>query len=692
MPIDIEKDSPQVALKKLKARENALRRLESVSNLGSWEVDLVSGKSYWSERSYEIYGYTPNSFEPSLETFFEHLLPEYHEKAKKTLALAMETKEVTTFQGRSRRKDGTVIDILLNAQVVADRKGKLLKIIGTTQDITDYMRLKRESQELLDIIERSTQEIYILDMSDVKYGYLYVNEGVVKQTGYTKEELYQMSVFDLNPYLTLEHARKIRALVMEHGSAVNKTVHRCKNGQEYPVQSYLQKIRFKERDAIIIFDTNISELEKLEEELFYQAYHDPLTGLPNRHYFEERLEEEILISERKNTSFALLFIDLDRFKEVNDTMGHHYGDKVLVECVNRIKGVVRGIDTFARLGGDEFTIILRDMGSPEDANIVAQKIIDVLKPPFKVGKKEFFISGSIGISVFPQDTKKASELIKFADTAMYEAKNGGKACFRFYNANMTEAVQKRIQLENALRQAIQDKAFEVYFQPQIDVEKGKIVGVEALIRWEQEGKILSPDLFIPFAEEIGLIAQIDRVVMEKAMRRFVTWKKRGYGIEKLSLNLATKQLIQKDFFTFIETTAQKTGFDLFDLELELTESDLMHDPLKSIETLRKLNEKGIQIAMDDFGTGYSSLAYLKRLPLDLIKIDKSFVLDLHRDKENKEIVSTIVTLAKSLRFDIIAEGVEMQEHKEILLAMGCKKMQGFHFQRPLPFTDFVRFL
>lgn len=689
MPIDIKNDSVEVALKKLQARENALRQLEKVSNLGSWEVDLKTNNSVWSSRSYEIYGYEPYSFKPTLQTFFKHLLPQYHQDAREKIENGLKSQKAVTFQGRSKRTDGKIIDILINTQIITDENGEPLKMIGTTQDITEYMSLKRSSQELLEIIERSSQEIYIIDK---EFRYLYVNEGAVEKTGFSKEEFAKMNIFDINPYLTYNQAKEIAEGVDRKELTVNRTIHITKKGREYPVQTYLQTIVYNGEEGYLLFDSDISQLQRLEEELYYQAYHDSLTNLPNRSYFDERLEEEAAFANRNKTSFALLLIDLDRFKEINDTLGHQFGDKVLIETANKIKKTLRGVDMVARLGGDEFIVVLRDIKRAKNAQRVAQKIHNALRKPFALGEKEFFLSCSIGISLYPDDTREIVELVKFADTAMYDAKHKGRDRFCFYDKEMTLHAQKRIALEYDLRKAIENEGFDVYFQPQIDVRERKLVGVEALIRWKREDdEIVYPDAFIPFAQEIGLITQIDRIVMQKAIRYFMAWSQKGIEIPKISLNLATKQLLQEDFLDYILECSQKCNFDLSKLELELTESDLMHNPKRSIAMLKRLQEMGIKIAMDDFGTGYSSLAYLKKLPLHLIKIDRSFVFDLLKENENKEIVRAIVLLTKSLHFEIIAEGVETQEHEKVLESMGCHMMQGYRYAKPISAKEFEEF-
>ena len=821
MPIDIHNDSPEIALKKLKARENALRRLEAISKLGSWEVDLKTKKSYWSDRSYEIYGYKPGEIEPSLDTFFNAVLPEYVEQAKRLLARMMETKDVSTFHTRIRHTDGHLVDVVINAQVITDEEGNPSKLIGTTQDIMEYVNLQRHSKELLEILEKSSNEIYILDIETFEY--LYVNEGAVKKLGYSKKEFARMDVYSINPYLTEEKANKIAKIMKKHGHAINRTIHRCKNGREYHVQSYLQTIRFQNKDAFIIFDTDISsqvELEKREREqakivetmsdgvivtdlqgrvrdankaakkilgyetiknvelLFGQehknqiralmqniqtcctgneecsidteveciqsggrrivcdlsvmqlkdsegkmygivwmfedishkkqqqlllqkqaeqlenlAYHDPLTALPNRTLFRDRLSQAISYSKRNDKKFALLFIDLDRFKQINDSLGHQFGDQVLLEVSKRIKSVIRQEDTLARFGGDEFLVIARDISDKEDAQKIAVKILESLQKPFNLLGHDVYTTISIGVSIYPDDSQNAESLIKYADSAMYRAKEEGRNNFRFYVSKMTEDAFEKVVLENALRAAIEEEAFDVHFQPQLDIERDTLSGTEALVRWRhQDFGLVAPSRFLPVAEESGLIVQIDRIVMQKAFAQFAKWKSAGLIKGRLSLNLAMKQLLQEDFLVFLDEKMAQFGFKDEWLEFEVTESDIMQNPQYSIDVLHRLHKRGISIAMDDFGTGYSSLAYLAKLPLDKLKIDRSFIVEMPKQKSATEIVKVVIALAQTLGLDLVAEGVEEYIQKDYLYNMGCKKIQGYLYSKPFAAEEYETYL
>ena len=821
MPIDIEKDSIQTALKKLKARENAFRRLESVAKLGSWEVDLATNTSQWSDRSFELYGYKPGEIEPGLSTFFDHLLPEYVEETKRVLEEMSRTKEVKTHLVKLRRKDGKVIDLLINAQMIFDENGKPSKIIGTTQDITEYVALQRQANELLQIIEKSSNEIYIIDKRSLKY--LYVNEGVVKKLGYSKEEFESMDIFSINPTLTKERTREITKRLVRDGEFVHRSVHRCKDGYEYPVQSYLQTIRYRDRDAFIIFDTDITSqvemerkereqakivqsihdgvvvtdlrgkirsyndsmvriagensfddifsllgeentsevevllrksakrkkegepdavetelaflrsdgreivcelsltqiqdehgmpysivwmfqdithkkyqqqlLQKQAEELEFQAYHDALTALPNRTLFRDRLSQAISHSKRHGKKFALFFVDLDRFKQINDSFGHQFGDAVLLEIAKRIKKQIRSEDTLARFGGDEFVVIALDVADKKAAEKIASKMLASLKEPLHLYGQDIYTSISIGVSIYPDDSRTEENLLKYADSAMYKAKEEGRNNYRFYSSEMTDSAFEKVALENALRAAIEKREFEVFYQPQVNALNGDVVGMEALVRWRYSTfGLISPQKFLPIAEESGLIVEIDRIVMEKAMERFVHWKHQGLVHGRLSLNLAMKQLLQEDFLDFLQSLMAKTGMRREWLEFEVTESDVMHNPSESIKTLVHMNQQGIGIAMDDFGTGYSSLAYLTKLPIDKLKIDRSFVVEMQKDVSSMEIVKVVIALAKTLGLSLVAEGVETDMQKEMLLQMNCDTIQGYLFAKPMDFEETEKFL
>jgi len=697
MPIDITKDSPDIALKKLKARESVLAQFEEIAGLGSWEVDLKTLKSIWSKESYKIYG-LPLGAPVDINTFFSRLLPEYIDDAKATLQEAMKTGKVLKFTCKAYKEDKSIIDLFINGRVIYDEENQPLKLIGTTQDITELTAIKEEAKELSEILEHSSNEIYIIDAHTQHY--LYANKGACDALGYSYEELLEKNVREINPYLTENRIEYLAQKIIQGDKLLNRTIHRRKDGSEYHVQSYIYRLSYHGKDAAVIFDTDISEIIALEEErkkqaelMQHQAYHDTLTGLPNRTLFQDRLEQTIITAKRNKEKMALLFIDLDQFKKINDTLGHHIGDEVLIEASKRFKDVLREEDTLSRLGGDEFTVILKNLKSEKSAATVAQKLVESMKKPLKIKKNLLHLSSSIGISIYPSDASNQEDLLKFADAAMYKAKEEGRDNFQFYSTEMTQQAFKKVILENSLRIAIKEEQFDVYFQPQYDVETEKIAAMEALVRWNHPHMgIISPIEFIPLAEENGFIIEIDKIVMKKAMKTFSNWYKEGYNPGKLSLNLSMKQLNTDTFISDLFKSMQESDFELKWLELEVTEGQVMKNPQESIKKLKRLSELGITLAIDDFGTGYSSLSYLKKLPLNKLKIDRSFIKDIPHDEDDISITKAIIALAKSLNLNIIAEGVETEEQKEFIKNHECPYIQGYYYSKPLPQKEIEKLL
>jgi len=698
MPIDMNNDDLRTTILKLKAREDSFKQLESIANLGSWEVNLKTKESIWSDQSYEIYGIEKGSIQPNLEIFFSLLFKEDLPKAQNALTQAMKTGEVITFHARIKRKDGQRRDILLSGKVIFDEDKNPYKLIGSTQDITKQIDMQREAKEFFHLIENTANEIYIINIENLKY--LYVNKKASKTLGYTSEELLNMSVLDINPELTKDVAMSMVKKGLKDGKLLNKTKHQRKDGSIYYVQSLIHPIKYKGEDVFVIFDTDITKQiadEKLlkiqEKELHKKANYDPLTYLPNRTLLNEKLLQTISQSKKSRLQFALLFIDLDQFKKINDTLGHNVGDIVLIEVASRLKNILREEDVLARLGGDEFTIILKNIKNIKVPAQLSTKIVDAMKEPIMINKQTLFISVSIGISIFPDDSTDKNDLLKFADSAMYKAKDEGRDNFQFYSSEMTSLAFQRITIENNLRIAIKEEQFLVYFQPQIDASKNSLTGMEALIRWKHpELGFIFPDQFIPIAEENGLIVEIDRIVMKIAMKQFKKWYDDGLNPGILALNLAIKQLDRDDFLpTLIETMESLDFFPRW-LELEVTEGQIMNNPDEAILKLNEIKNLGIEIAIDDFGTGYSSLSYLKKLPVDKLKIDRSFIKDIPEDEDDIAITKATIALGKSLNLSLIAEGVETEYQRDFLLANGCNNIQGYFYSKPIPANEMDIFL
>ena len=444
---------------------------------------------------------------------------------------------------------------------------------------------------------------------------------------------------------------------------------------------------------------DISARKEMEARLAHLANHDPLTGLPNRHLLADRLGQALISAARHGRAAGALFLDLDRFKVINDSLGHSAGDRLLKAVAERLQDGVREGDTVARLGGDEFVMILDDMAQPQDAALVAQKILESFVQPFHVeipeagGAQEFFFTTSIGISLYPSDGEDVDTLLKNADTAMYRAKERGGNSYQFFTPEMDLRARKRLSLESALRNALERREFVLHYQPQIDLATQRVIGVEALLRWNHpERGLVAPADFIPLLEETGLIVPVGEWVLREACTQATAWRAAGLPPLRVAGNLSARQLRHECFADTVAAALADTGMDPGDLELEITESAVMQQVEASIETLSRIHALGVRLSMDDFGTGYSSLSHLKLLPIDAVKIDRSFVHDIPGDEDDTAIVQAIIVLARTLRLDVIAEGVETKEQLAFLRAHGCDAMQGYLFSRPLPAEALRRLL
>jgi diguanylate cyclase (GGDEF)-like protein/PAS domain S-box-containing protein len=435
------------------------------------------------------------------------------------------------------------------------------------------------------------------------------------------------------------------------------------------------------------------ERKKAEEHLAYLAQFDSLTGLPNRYLFHDRLSQTMAHARRGGHSMAVLFIDLDRFKLVNDTLGHAGGDRLLKEAASRLRLCLRGGDTVARFGGDEFGAVLAELGAGGDAGLVAQKIIETLERPFDLDGNDTYVTASVGIAVFPADGEEAGTLIRNADTAMYRAKELGRNTYQYFTREMNERAVRRGQLEAAMRRAIERREFRVHYQPKVDLESGAIRGLEALLRWQPADlALVLPGEFVPVLEDTGLIVPVGEWVMREVCRQIRAWKGLRLAVPPVAVNLSARQFQQKDLESKVREILQEGGVDPSLVQLELTESLLMRDPESAARTMHGLQRCGVKIAVDDFGTGYSSLAYLKRFPIDTLKIDRAFVRDVTADPEDAAIVLSIIGLARGLRLKVVAEGVESEDQMQFLRSHGCDEMQGYYAARPAPGDELVALL
>ncbi len=436
--------------------------------------------------------------------------------------------------------------------------------------------------------------------------------------------------------------------------------------------------------------TDITERKQTEQRMAHIASHDTLTNLPNRHLLQDRIGQALLQVRRNGGQGAVLFIDLDQFKAINDTMGHGVGDLLLKEVAQRLVSSLRSQDTVARQGGDEFIVLLHSIANAQDAGTMAQRMLDTLLLPYQLDGQELYISASIGIAVFPDDGKDADTLLKNSDIAMYQVKDAGRNNYQFFEQQMNQLAFEKQSRFTQLRHAVERNELLLHYQPIVDVVSGKLVGLEALLRWQHPEQGLIPPLkFIPLAEETGLIVPIGEWVLRSTCMQLKAWQDQGYDIPQLAINLSAKQFRQKTLAQTIACILDETGLEARFVELEITESMLMDNSEELVETLLTLKEMGLDISLDDFGTGYSSLSYLKRFPIDKLKIDRSFLVDIATDPDNALIVASIIGLAHGLQMKVIAEGVETEEQCAILAQQGCNQYQGYYFSKPLPASEIV---
>jgi diguanylate cyclase (GGDEF)-like protein len=449
---------------------------------------------------------------------------------------------------------------------------------------------------------------------------------------------------------------------------------------------------------LLVYDSHLEsktrrhneQLEQANAQLQHVATHDALTGLPNRLLLADRLEQAIARAERQHQRFALIVVDLDRFKSINDSLGHLAGDELLREVAQRLGRVLRKADTLARLGGDEFVLLLNKIENPHDAEIVATKVLEDFARPVTISGLELHISASLGISVSPDDGTDSETLLQHADAAMYHAKKSGRNAYQFFAPAMNAFARERLELENGLRRALEQREFVLHYQPKVDVRTGRIDSAEALVRWRHpKHGLIAPAQFIPLAEETGLILPLGEWVIREACRQAFAWQAAGLRPLRVAVNLSAQQFRQKNLVGLVRDALAASRLESQYFELELTESAVMDDAEQSIEILRELSELGVRISVDDFGTGYSSLSYLRRLPLDKLKIDRAFIREVVTSRDDAEIVRAIISLAHALRLQVIAEGVETPDQLEFLNGLGCDQYQGFHFSAPIPSNAFV---
>ena len=646
----------------------------------------------WNAGAERMYGYSAS--EVLGRSIFSILVPpELAHEVPGIMARLQRGEVVQHLETVRMRKDGRRIDVSLTVSPIRDPDGTVTGAAAIARDISERKRaeeaLREREARIRRLVDANIIGIYIGNLSG---RISEANDAFLKISGYSRDDMLAGKLLwtDLTP-------PKYDALD-EHALEELKKTGRCtpyekeyirKDGSLVPV--LVASAMFEgSNDEGVSFVLDLTERKQAEERILHMADHDALTGLPNRALLQDRMHQAIAFAHRNRRQVAILFIDLDYFKNINDSLGHHIGDQVLRMAAMRLQQCLREGDSVARLGGDEFVLILPLLGDSSDAGRVARKALDTLTQPFSVDTHELHLGGSIGISLYPNDGLDVDSLMRTADTAMYHAKEMGRDNFQFFTAALNQAAQQRLDVSNRLRQALAQDEFILHYQPQVEMESGMTFSTEALLRWQPPGKPpISCGDFIANAEESGLIVPIGEWALRQACRQLKIWHDAGHPELKMAVNLSPRQLEKADFCALVAQILDEAGIPASALELEITESILMQRSEYNLATLNRLSDMGIKMSVDDFGTGYSSLAYLQRFQVHALKIDQSFVRDIGDDKNDTALVTAIIAMAASLQLDVIAEGVETPQQAEFLMAHGCHEAQGFYYSKAVPADAFA---
>ena len=594
--------------------------------------------------------------------------------------------EIYDSEHRIRNAAGEWVWVRSRGKVVErDENGNPLRMAGTARDVTAARKAERERRVALEVLRSMSEAVAVIDLD---FRFISVNPSFSRITGYSEEEVVGLnsSLLDSAQH-SPEFYRRVRDILERTGHWAGEMWQRRKDDEEFLGWIEMSEVRdsLGARSHFVAVVNDITDKKRAEQELRYLANYDTLTGLPNRALLSERLGRAIIRARRQETRVAVLFLDLDRFKDINDSLGHAAGDRLLKAAAARLQSTVSASDTVARLGGDEFTVVLEDVESRVAVERMARDVLAAFSTPLEVDERhDVSITPSLGISLYPDHALVPTDLLKFADTAMYQAKAEGRNTYQVYNEAMDAEARHRAAIIAALRRALDRGEFRLVYQPRLALADGRITGVECLLRWQSaELGEIQPTEFIPLAEESGLIVPIGEWVLGEACRQLKAWRGQGLTELRMGVNVSVLQLLRGNLAAYLKRLLLVTELPADRIELELTESMVMQNAEQTTAMLDELRKLGVSLAIDDFGTGYSSLVYLKRLPIDTLKIDKEFIDDLTRDADDEAITSTIVSMGHSLGLTVIAEGVENEQQLEFLRALGCDEVQGHWLSRPI---------
>jgi diguanylate cyclase (GGDEF)-like protein/PAS domain S-box-containing protein len=659
---------------------------------GDWEMEFVS------DGSVDLTGCRPQDPVLHSRLAYEQIVhPQDRTRARQAIEHALANRRRYDIEYRMLRVDGQIRWVREQGLAVTAPDGRPVALDGFVQDVTERKRLEHELRETADhfrsFFENASEGMY----RSTPTGFLTVNPSMARICGYDSPEQMIEQLRDIDRQLYFDPLRRndfIRE-IETHGEVVDFESQICRrDGSPAWICENAHAVR-DENGTLLYYEGTASLItrRKLHEaEIEYQATHDPLTGLPNRILLAETLRQVMAEAKLTHTQVAVMFIDIDQFKFINDSLGHAAGDELLSTLAQRLQSCIRGEDVVARHGGDEFVVVVKSFNSIDEVRRVAERIVGAVARPCVVAGCDLSASCSVGISLCPLDAQDIDTLLRNADAAMYRAKELGRNNFQFFAADMNAHFADRMELVARLHRALERSEFRLHYEPKFDLATRRIVGAEVLIRWQTPDGIVSPADFIPVAEETGLIVPIGDWVLRTACAQARTWLSAGVPMVPMSVNLSRRQLVSGDIAAQVAEALVAAKLPAKYLELEVTESAVMRDTETAVEMLRRLRELGVKIAMDDFGTGYSSLYYLKQLPLDRLKIDQSFVRDVTTNPDDSAIIKAIISLGHILELRVLAEGVETAEQLDFLRDNHCDEMQGYHLARAMPASEFVELL
>ncbi|OYY93886.1 MAG: GGDEF domain-containing protein [Hydrogenophilales bacterium 28-61-23] len=660
----------------------------------NWTMEFVS------DGCFELTGYAPEELLLNARGNYEQIThPDDRARVRRAILDALARNSQYDVEYRLLHCDGCLRWVWERGVGVMNRAGEPEAIEGFIQDITQRHAaddaLRETERRYRSIFEHATEGIF---QTTPDGRYINANPALASIYGYATpaELIADLSDIQHQLYVDPERRREFVRLMRQYGYARNFESHVFRrDGSIFWISENARAVRDENGEVQFYEGTvvEITERKRYQEELEYQASHDSLTGLPNRALLVDRLKQTIHAARRDGRVVAVAFVDLDHFKLINDSLGHHVGDRLLLDMAERLRACVRSQDTVARQGGDEFVLILADQPDEAGVTMLIRRVLEAVAQPWAAEHGEYSISCSIGVSLFPRDGKGAEALLKCADLAMFKAKDIGRNTFQFFTPELNGAMIDRLEVANGLRRGLERNEFLLHYQPRVDLASGRIVGAEALIRWQRPDQALTPPgQFIPVAEETGLIVPIGAWALREACAQNIAWQAMGLPPIVVSVNLSPIQFRRAGLVAEVANTLRETGLEARWLELELTESFIMQDAERINQAMAGLKALGVEIAVDDFGTGYSSLSYLKRFPVDRLKIDKSFVQDVNHDPDDAAIARAIISLGHSLNLRVVAEGVETEAQLEFMRAHGCDEIQGYFFSRPVLATEFEAML